>query len=265
MDLRSKKLRFSRMFRPSFAASCTSRTIAQVVHRSVLIHRPSSLPDSSRTIFGDSGVVPLSFPNGSRFPRRTLSERYPPSVLRDDDYLGRRCPPSTPITPFIRRLPQPPVPTEKTKTKKQATVATEEEEEEEKEKCPYSSSTTSQEDWFSNESDACLSTSRSLSSDSSETRCRRCRRRRGGAAGAGASAGGQGDQGQLRGGEAVERPTGGLPAVDGGDDNGEGDVRRGGAAEAAGVLPGAELAPPPPGDPAGVHRDLGGAVLEPAV
>ncbi|KAF8036469.1 hypothetical protein BT93_C2250 [Corymbia citriodora subsp. variegata] len=201
MNFRAKKLRFSRMFRPSFAASCSSRTIDQVIPRSVLIPRPSSRPGSSQTIFGDSDVVSLPTPPNPRHPHRTSSEWYPPSVLRDDDYIGRRCPPSTPVTPFIRRLPRSPVPslgeinarsgvepTEKTETKKKATG------EGEKEKCPYSSSTTSQEDWFSSdddgdddESDVRLSSSRSLSSDSSETRrrTRNRRRRRSGAAGVG--------------------------------------------------------------------------------
>ncbi|XP_030446085.2 transcription repressor OFP8 [Syzygium oleosum] len=191
MNLRAKKLRFSRMFRPSFAASCSSRTIAQVIHRSVPVRRPpSSPPDSTRTIFSDSDTVSPSTSNDSRFPRRTSSERYPPSVLRDDDHLGRRCPPSTPITPFVRRLPRPPVPSVGEINNRSRVEHTEKKatKEEEKEKCPYSSSTTSREDWFSSddESDARLSSSRSLSSDSSETRRRRRRRRRSGAAGAGA-------------------------------------------------------------------------------
>ncbi|XP_030452560.1 transcription repressor OFP8-like [Syzygium oleosum] len=94
-----------------------------------------------------------------------------------------------PITPFVRQLPRPPLPSlgeinntsQVEHTKKKATK------EEEKEKCPYSSLTTSRDDWLSSddESDARLSSSRSLSSDSSETRRRRRRRRRSGAAGAG--------------------------------------------------------------------------------
>ncbi|XP_048134004.1 transcription repressor OFP8-like [Rhodamnia argentea] len=152
MGLRAKKLRFPRMFRSSFAASCSTRTVAQVVHRSVLIPRPSSPRDSTRTIFSDS--------DGPRFPRRTSSERYPPSVLRDDDYLGRRCPPSMPITPFMRRLPQPPVPSPVENNSRRGLVQRRRRRRER----------------------LAPSTSRSLSPDSSETR----RRRRGRAAGSGA-------------------------------------------------------------------------------
>lgn len=67
-------------------------------------------------------------------------------------------------------------------------------------------------------------------------------------------------EGELRGGEEVGGPEGGLPAVDGGDGGGEGDLRRRRSGAAAALLPVAELAPPPPGDRGGVRRHLGGAV-----
>ncbi|KAK4781235.1 hypothetical protein SAY87_017341 [Trapa incisa] len=64
-------------------------------------------------------------------------------------------------------------------------------------------------------------------------------------------------EGQLRGGEEVERPVRRFPAVDGGDDHREADVRSQRFGEAAAVLPVTELSPSPQSHRRGFHRDLG--------
>ena len=68
---------------------------------------------------------------------------------------------------------------------------------------------------------------------------------------------GGGDGGGGGGGGGVRGAVRGLPRVDGGDGDGEGDVRVGGPERVAAAVSGTQLAAPPPAHPHRLRRPLG--------
>ncbi|KAK6273426.1 hypothetical protein POUND7_010509 [Theobroma cacao] len=115
------KLRISRMFRSSFG-SCRTRNISDVIEKAVFspqnhnnLHLIEPLSSSSAKARPFPSICKPRCPESTQgainhdcimitpretLPRRKVSARYPPFLVSSADFNGRNCPPASPISPL---------------------------------------------------------------------------------------------------------------------------------------------------------------------